>query len=297
MDRGTVEPELEAKRVEADERRRRDELVAEYTSLALSLARRYARSSEAPEDLGQVALLGLVRAAARFDPQRGVTFATFAIPTVLGELRRYFRDCGWALRVPRRDQERALAVRDAEQALAREHGRAPTVQMIAEFLELSVEEVLDGLLAMNAYSASSLQAPAADESYESTVGRADENYERVERLMLLSCGLPALSPRDRAILRMRFTEELSQSQIAARLGISQMQVSRLLQRIFRDMRDAIEQGPPARRSGSGTARRGPSGSPSTARAGRTRRPRPARHQQARRRSSAASDVDGASRPG
>ncbi len=218
----------------------RDALVAEFTPLAMSLARRYVRSSESMEDLGQVALLGLVKAADRFDPERGVTFATYAIPTVLGELRRYFRDCGWSARVPRRDQERALAIREAERQLSSESGRSPSVNRIAEFLELDVEEVLDGLQALNAYSASSLETPGEDGGYATSVGREDENYARVERRMLLSRALPALSHRDLAILRMRFADELSQSQIGARLGISQMQVSRLLKRIFEDLRCSIE---------------------------------------------------------
>jgi RNA polymerase sigma-B factor len=194
------------------------------------------------EDLAQVALLGLVKAVDRFDPGRGVTFATYAIPTVLGELRRYFRDCGWAVRVPRREQERALAIREAERQLSHESGRAPTVNQLAEFLELDVEQVLDGMQAMNAYSAGSLEAPGEEAGYAATVGREDENYSRAERRMLLSPAMRTLSPRDLAILRMRFAEELSQSQIGARLGISQMQVSRLLRRIFRDLQNAIEHG-------------------------------------------------------
>jgi len=223
--------------------RAREALVGEFTPLAMSLARRYARSSEPIEDLAQVALLGLVKAIDRFDPGRGVKFATYAIPTILGELRRYFRDCGWAVRVPRRVQERALAIREAERQLTRESGRPPTVNRIAEFLELDIEEVLDGLQAMNAYSASSLEAPVDEgDAYATSVGREDDNYARVERRMLLSRGLRTLSDRDVEILRMRFAEELSQSQIGARLGISQMQVSRLLRRIFEQMREEIETG-------------------------------------------------------
>lgn len=218
----------------------REALIEEFTPLAMSLARRYIRSSESMEDLGQVALLGLVKAADRFEPHRGVTFATYAIPTVLGELRRYFRDCGWSVRVPRREQERALRIREAERQLSREAGRAPTVNRIAEFLELDVEEVLEGLQALNAYRASSLEAPGEDGGYANSVGREDENYARVERRMMLARALRTLSRRDLAILRMRFTEELSQSQIGGRVGISQMQVSRVLKRIFEELHDAIE---------------------------------------------------------
>lgn len=236
-------------RVRARDAQAREELLAEFTPLALSLARRYVRSSESLEDLRQTALLGLVKAADRFDPAHGVGFATFAIPTILGELRRYFRDCGWSVRVPRRDQERALAIRGAEEQLSRESGRPPTVNRIAELLELDVEQVLDGLQVLNAYRASSLDAPAEEAGYAASAGRVDENYERVERRMLLSKALRTLPRRDIAILRMRFIDELSQSQIGARLGISQMQVSRLLQRIFGDLRRVIERGPARALSG------------------------------------------------
>src|SRR3954471_925077 len=124
----------------------REQLVARCLPLARSLARRYDRSSEPYEDLLQVASLGLLKALDRFDPERGPSFASFAIPTVLGEMRRYFRDSGWSLHVPRGDKERALKVRDAQEAFANEHGHAPTVAQLAHFLELEEEQVIDALL-------------------------------------------------------------------------------------------------------------------------------------------------------
>jgi RNA polymerase sigma-B factor len=221
----------------------RDRLVEEFTPLALSLARRYGRSSEPIEDLGQVALLGLVKALDRFDAARGFAFATFAIPTILGELRRYFRDCGWAVRVPRRSQERAMAIGAAERDLTAQTGRAPTVNELAEFLEIDIEDVLDGLQAMNAYSAASLEAPGVQDDWTAVLGREDERFELLERRIMLAGAVGILGPRDRAILRMRFADELSQSQIGARLGISQMQVSRVLKRIFAELRAELESEP------------------------------------------------------
>src|SRR3954471_16677340 len=144
---GTIgEDELFARWHEHGDREAREALVARFMPLARSLARRYDRSSEPFDDLLQVASLGLLKALDRFDPSRGPSFASFAIPTVLGEMRRYFRDSGWSLHVPRGDKERALKVRDAQEAFANEHGHAPTVAQLAHFLELEEEQVIDALL-------------------------------------------------------------------------------------------------------------------------------------------------------
>src|ERR1700730_12561872 len=134
----------------------REALVQRFMPLARSLARRYARSSEPFEDLLQVASLGLIKALDRFDPQKGHPFQSFAVPTILGEMRRYFRDSGWALHIPRGTQERALKVRDAQECFANEHGRAPTVNQLAQYLELDTEEVIDALQAIQAYETLSL---------------------------------------------------------------------------------------------------------------------------------------------
>lgn len=211
----------------------REALVRMYMPLARNLARRYDRSSEPFEDLFQVASLGLLKALDRFDPERGYPFASFAVPTILGEMRRYFRDSGWSVHVPRAAQERALKVRDAQEQFLNEHGHAPTVNQLAEYLELAAEEVLDALQAIRAYEALSLDAPrpGTDEdsrTYGDIVGGVDERYELVELDAAVSAAIVHISPRERAILHMRFVESLTQSEIAARVGVSQMQVSRLL---------------------------------------------------------------------
>jgi RNA polymerase sigma-B factor len=211
----------------------REQLIERYTPLARGLARRYMRSSEPLEDLMQIASLGLLRAVDRYDADRGRPFPVFAVPTILGELRRHFRDAGWAVHVPRAAKERAREVRDAAELLLSAHGRSPTVNQLAEYLELDVEQVLDAMAAMEAYETCSLDAPRPSEdgtgrSYAETIGDDDERFELVECDVTLRTALAEISPRDQAILRMRFVEDLTQSQIAGRVGISQMQVSRLL---------------------------------------------------------------------
>jgi len=215
--------------------------VRRFMPLARSLARRYDRSSEPFEDLLQVASLGLLKALDRFDPARGHAFPSFAIPTILGEMRRYFRDSGWSLHVPRGDQERALKVRDAQEALANAQGHAPTVNELAEYLEVGTEEVITALLAAQAYEALSLDAPrpGADDdamTYGDAVGSEDERYGLIELDATVVAVLDQIPPRERQILRMRFVEDLTQTQIAARVGVSQMQVSRLLRRSLDQLR-------------------------------------------------------------
>jgi RNA polymerase sigma-B factor len=146
----------------------REDLVKRFMPLARSLARRYDRSSEPFEDLLQVASLGLLKALDRFDPEMGHPFASFAVPTILGEMRRHFRDAGWSVHVPRGSQERALKVRDAQERLANAHGRAPTVNELAEYLELSIEDVIDALQAIQAYESLSLDAPRPGATDEAT---------------------------------------------------------------------------------------------------------------------------------
>jgi len=215
--------------------------VRQYMPLARGLARRYGRSSEPFEDLLQVASLGLLKALDRYDPGRGHAFASFAVPTILGEMRRYFRDSGWAVHVPRGTQERALRVRDAQARLAGKHGRTPTVNQLAEYLELDFEDVLDALQAIQAYETQSLDAPrpCADGevvAYGETVGEDDERYELIELDATVTTVLGHIAPRDREILRMRFVEDLTQTEIAERVGVSQMQVSRLLRRSLEQLR-------------------------------------------------------------
>jgi RNA polymerase sigma-B factor len=219
----------------------RDALVRRFMPLARSLARRYDRSSEPFEDLLQVASLGLLKAIDRFDPQLGHPFASFAVPTILGEMRRHFRDAGWSVHVPRGSQERALKVRDAQERLANERGRAPTVNELSQYLELSTEEVIDALQAIQAYESLSLDAPrpgATDEvsSYGDSMGEEDARYELVELDATISAVLGRIPQRERQILSMRFVEDLTQTEIAERVGISQMQVSRLLRRSLDQLR-------------------------------------------------------------
>jgi len=215
----------------------RDQLIRRFMPLARSLARRYGRSSEPFEDLLQVASMGLLKALDRFDPGRGNPFPSFAVPTILGEMRRYFRDSGWAVHVPRGTQERALRVRDAQDRLANELGHAPTVGHLAEYLELDTEEVIDALQAIQGYEALSLDAPtrgarAEDEvtTYGDAVGADDERFELVELDATVTAALEHLPARERLILHLRFVEDLTQTEIAGRVGVSQMQVSRLLRR-------------------------------------------------------------------
>jgi RNA polymerase sigma-B factor len=217
------------------DRAAREALVRRFMPLARSLARRYGSSSEPFEDLLQVASLGLLKAVDRYDVKRGYSFSSYAVPTIVGEMRRYFRDSGWAVHVPRGAQERALKVRDAQERLTRELGRAPTVNQLAQRLELGIEEVVDALAALQAYEAFSLDARQADGredlgSYGESVGADDERYELVELDATLASVLTRLGAHERMILRLRFVEDLTQTEIAAHMGISQMQVSRQLRR-------------------------------------------------------------------
>ncbi len=219
----------------------REALVQRFMPLTRNLARRYDRSSEPFEDLLQVASVGLLKALNRFDPGRGCSFPSFAVPTILGEMRRYFRDCGWSVHMPRGDQERALKVREAQETLTSEHGRAPTVSQISVYLELDQEQVIDALQAGQAYDTLSLDAPrpGAEEdamSYGDSIGETDERYELVELDATVVAALKHIPARERAMLRMRFVEDLTQTEIAQRVGISQMQVSRLLRRSLCQLR-------------------------------------------------------------
>ena len=213
--------------------------------LARKLARRYVPSSEPYEDLVQVASLGLVKAVERFDPDRGFAFTSFAVPTIVGELKRYFRDTGWALHVDRGAQERARKVIDAQREIAVATGRIPTVDELAQYLEISPEEVLDGLQTAEAYGAVSLDAPMGGDE-DGTPSRLEAIGDEDERLALIddraTIFAAATSPaRARArILFLRFGEDLTQSEIADRVGVSQMQVSRLLRRSLQRLRDLTD---------------------------------------------------------
>jgi RNA polymerase sigma-B factor len=241
----TASPDLFLRWRRERDRRARDELIERFLPLARKLARRYVPSSEPYEDLVQVASLGLVKAVERFDPNRGFAFTSFAVPTIVGELKRYFRDTGWALHVDRGAQERARKVVDAQHQISGRTGRLPTIDELAQFLEFSQEEVLDGLQTAEAYGAISLDAPlAGDEdgtpSRLEAIGDEDERLELVDRQATIFAAAKCLPERERRILFLRFGEDLTQSEIAERVGVSQMQVSRLLRRSLQRLRDLTD---------------------------------------------------------
>jgi len=223
----------------------REELVGRYMPFARSMALRYRGSSEPTEDLIQVASLGLVNAIDRFDPERGIPFLAFAAPTVLGELRRHFRDRVWNLRLPRGLQERVIKVDEAITRLTSELERSPTVAEIAAALEISDDDVLEAFSAASARQTASLDAPVAGGEGEDThlgerLGTEESGYAQVETWATLAEGLPALSERERTVLRLRFVEDLTQSQIAERIGHSQMHVSRILRGAVATLREELE---------------------------------------------------------
>ncbi len=213
----------------------RDALVARFMPLARQLARRYQRGTEPLDDLVQVASIGLVKAVNRFDPSRGTAFSSYAVPTILGELKRYFRDTGWALHVPRGMQERVIQVSAALERLSRQLGRSPTTSELAQALRLEPEDVVEALQAATAYDAVSLDGPRAPgeadgDSHLEVVGAPDAAYDLVELRASLAPALRALSERDRLVLHLRLVEDMTQSEIAERIGVSQMHVSRLIRR-------------------------------------------------------------------
>ena len=220
----------------------RDALVRRYLPLARHVAARYSGGIEPVEDLEQVASLGLIKAIDRFDPTRGTSFSSYAVPTIAGELRRHFRDHTWSLRVPRDLQETALRIARVEPELQHELGRAPTAAEMADRLGCSVELVLEGREAAGANRMSSLDAPVSGDddaaSLADLLGERDARLDDVERVLTLDSALECLTDRDREILRLRFHEELTQSQIGARVGLSQMHVSRLIGQALVRLREA-----------------------------------------------------------
>ena len=214
--------------------RARDELIERYMPLARALSNRYSHSGESREDLEQVAYLALVKAVDRYDPERG-PFRSFAIPYVLGETRRHFRDKGWSMHVPRSIQERLLAVNTAVERLSGTLGRSPTIKEIALKVRCTPEEVAEALAAADAYSPISLDAPNRTDddgvlSVGDGVGEVDSGYELVELGSTVAPAFRALPEREQHILKLRFVDDLKQVDIAKRVGISQMHVSRLLRR-------------------------------------------------------------------
>jgi RNA polymerase sigma-B factor len=216
----------------------RDELVLEYRDLARSLARRYRGRGEPVDDLEQVALLGLVKAVERFDPDRRIAFPNFAVPTIQGELKRHFRS-QWIVRVPRSLQERVLDLGRAIDELTNLQGRSPTLSELAGVMGDSEEVLLEAMEARLAYSAVALDPPdtsGSGDSSNTALGREDGQLRAVERDLLVDSLLRRLGPRERLIIRLRFFDEMTQSEIAARVGLSQMQVSRLIRHSLAHLR-------------------------------------------------------------
>lgn len=227
------------------DQRAREELVDRFLPLARKLARRYAGAREPFDDLVQVASLGLVKAVDRFDTTRGTAFSSFAVPTILGELKRYFRDLGWSVHVPRGAQEQALKVEEVQQTLTSRTGRPPTVEELAQYLELSIEDVLDALETAGAHHSTSLDAPRDDVDGESATlaeafGEVDKRYELVDASVTIASAARELSARERRVLVLRFVEDMTQTQIAEEIGVSQMQVSRILRRALGRLREITQ---------------------------------------------------------
>lgn len=226
----------------------RDELVTEHLPVARHIARRFSHRGESLEDLTQVATVGLINAVDRFDPARGVDFLSYAVPTIMGEVRRHFRDTGWAVRVPRRLQELHLSVSSGIASLSQELGRAPTPTELAEHLGVGKEEVYQGLDAGNAYRSSSLDellTATDDIPLREAMGSDDSAFDEVENREAIRPLLDELGERERQILLLRFFRAMTQTQIAEQLGISQMHVSRLLARTLTWLRDRIDNDTPA----------------------------------------------------
>jgi len=239
-DRNRQDTALFARYLVGGDRRAREELVERFMPLARQLARRYHRAEEPFDDLLQVASLGLLKAIDRFDLDRGIAFSSYAVPTILGELKRHFRDRTWSVRVPRDLQELVLKVDGTVSDLGRELHRAPTVAEISQSLSVSEEDILEAMQAGGAYRATSLETPRGDE----------DGFAQAEHRATLDRLLSAVGPREREVLRLRFQEDLTQAEIGERIGVSQMQVSRLIRQAVARLRVMAEAGErPRPRSG------------------------------------------------
>ena len=221
----------------------RELLVERFMPLARSLAGRYLRHGEALDDIFQVACLGLVKAIDGFDVERGRAFSSYAVPTIVGEIKRYYRDRTWTVHVPRDLQELTLAVDRTIATLERDLARKPTVDEIAQRMNVSDEDVLEALQARHAHRAGSLDAPRredddrADATVGDTIGVSEDGFEQAEQRVLLRSLMTGLTPRDRMVLRLRFERDLTQQEIGEHVGLSQMQVSRILRRCIARLRE------------------------------------------------------------
>ena len=225
----------------------REQLVERFLPLARQLARRYQRGGEQLDDLVQVASLGLLKAIDRFDPARETAFSSFAVPTILGELKRHFRDKGWSVRVPRDLQEMAVRVDRVADDMSRELGRAPTAAEIGERIGATPEQVLEAREASAAYRAVSLDRPRSEtdedgDSFSDAFGAEDPGFRQAEDSATVDRLMSVLSEREREVLRLRFEEDLTQSEIGQRVGVSQMHVSRLIRQSIARLRDEVDRG-------------------------------------------------------
>ena len=227
----------------AERKRLRDELVEEHMPLVIYLARRFSGRNEPMNDLVQVGAIGLIKAIDRFDPDRGLEFSTFATPTILGEIKRHFRDTGWLIHVPRRAQELQTTLNSARAELSQELGRAPTVSELAERIEVDEDIVVEALDAARAYSGGPIEvlaAPGETVPEHPVLGVVDEGFEQVEQRAILHDAIATLPEAEREILLLRFVANKTQTEIAAVVGVSQMQVSRLVARGLKRLRETLD---------------------------------------------------------
>ncbi|MGC4961275.1 RNA polymerase sigma factor SigF [Gordonia sp. DT101] len=254
-DYADVAPAIQALREAADDQvraRMRSDIVERCLPLADHVARRFSGRGESVDDLVQVARIGVVNSVDRFDPRRGGSFLSFAVPTVMGEVKRHFRDSMWAIRVPRRAKETSLSINRASDELVQRLGRSPRPSELAEYLGIPVADVIDGLMARSAYNATSIDSEPDDDDGRSiidTLGADDERIAQIDEIVALRPALETLPERERQIVSLRFFHSMSQSEIAAEVGISQMHVSRLLNRTLARLRDELNHCP---RSGART---------------------------------------------
>ena len=221
----------------------REAIVERFMPLARQLAARYQRPEEPFDDVFQVACFGLIKAVDRFDADRGVAFSSYAVPTIMGEIKRHFRDRTWAVRVPRDLQELALRVDRVVGDLTRECGRQPAVDDVARAIDAEPEDVLEAMQASSAYRATSLQTPRPGggddepgDTLADSVGTIDDGFAQAEQRAVLEALLRSLTPREREVVRLRFEEDLTQAAIGERIGVSQMQVSRVLRQAIARLR-------------------------------------------------------------
>lgn len=223
----------------------REKLVMSHLNLVRFIANKFKNRGEPIDDLIQVGYLGLLKAIDRFDPSRGLEFTTFATPTIMGEIKRHFRDKGWSVRVPRRLQELSAKVNQATDALTSQLQRSPTIAEIADYLDATVDEVLEAMESSSAYSSVSLEAPsgADDDDTPSVIDRyatEDSDLAFTDDRIIIEEALASFSPRERDVIEMRFLKGMTQIEIAEKLGISQVQVSRLLRRTLKKIQDKID---------------------------------------------------------